>query len=204
MMELDTIFCGDALDARTLPDNSVHCCITCRPIMRCGDYGMMGRSGARRDLRSMWRGLTEVFFRGSARASSKRHALAEHCGYLLRHRQQRRPSGPEESKRQERTGCIACAASGKCQSKGYADGSGYEARFTQCGICTLMKKLGLYDRTLAMCHLDYTMSEAGGASNFVRGSIRSPPAAHIATAAIKSAAKVGADASVRPSPAAVK
>ena len=66
------------------------------------------------------------------------------------------------------TGCIACAASGKCQSKGYADGSGYEARFTQCGICTLMKKLGLYDRTLAMCHLDYTMSEAGGASNFVR------------------------------------
>lgn len=31
-----------------------------------------------------------------------------------------------------------------------------------------MKKLGLYDRTLAMCHLDYTMSEAGGASNFVR------------------------------------
>ena len=31
-----------------------------------------------------------------------------------------------------------------------------------------MKKLGLYDRTLAMSHLDYTMSEAGGASNFVR------------------------------------
>ena len=50
----------------------------------------------------------------------------------------------------------------------YADGSGYEARFTQCGICTLMKKLGLYDLTPAMCHLDYTMSEAGGASNFVR------------------------------------
>ena len=50
----------------------------------------------------------------------------------------------------------------------YADGSGYEARFTQCGICTLMKKLGLYDLTLAMCHLDYTMGEAGGASNFVR------------------------------------
>ena len=50
----------------------------------------------------------------------------------------------------------------------YADGSGYEARFTQCGICTLMKKLGLYDLTPAMYHLDYTMSEAGGASNFVR------------------------------------
>lgn len=50
----------------------------------------------------------------------------------------------------------------------YPDGSGYEARFTQCGICALMKDLGLYDLTPAMCHLDYTMSEAGGASNFVR------------------------------------
>ena len=43
----------------------------------------------------------------------------------------------------------------------YPDGSGYEARFTQCGICTLMKELGLYDLTPALCHLDYTMAEAG-------------------------------------------
>ena len=50
----------------------------------------------------------------------------------------------------------------------YPDGSGYEGRFTQCGICALMKKLGLYDLTPALCHLDYTMSEAGGATNFVR------------------------------------
>jgi len=50
----------------------------------------------------------------------------------------------------------------------YADGSGYEARFTKCGICTLMKEYGLYDLTPAMCRLDYTMSEAGGASRFVR------------------------------------
>ena len=50
----------------------------------------------------------------------------------------------------------------------YPDGSGYEARFTACGICTLMKKLGLYDLTPAMCHLDYTMSEAGGTTDFVR------------------------------------
>ena len=27
----------------------------------------------------------------------------------------------------------------------YPDGSGYEGRFTKCGICVLMKKLGLYD-----------------------------------------------------------
>ncbi len=50
----------------------------------------------------------------------------------------------------------------------YADGSGYEARFSKCGICTLMKELGLYDLVPAMCHLDYTMSEAGGTSDFIR------------------------------------
>ena len=50
----------------------------------------------------------------------------------------------------------------------YPDGSGYEGRFYKCGICTLMKELGLYDLTPAMCHLDYTMSEAGGVTDFVR------------------------------------
>ena len=50
----------------------------------------------------------------------------------------------------------------------YPDGSGYEARFYKCGICALMKKLGLYDLTPALCHLDYDMSEATGASVFVR------------------------------------
>lgn len=50
----------------------------------------------------------------------------------------------------------------------YSDGSGYEARFSSCGICTLMKEYGLYEYTPAMCRLDYDMSEAGGASRFVR------------------------------------
>lgn len=50
----------------------------------------------------------------------------------------------------------------------YPDGGGYEARFAKCGICTMMKKRGLYDLTPAMCRLDYTMSEAGGGSDFVR------------------------------------
>lgn len=50
----------------------------------------------------------------------------------------------------------------------YPDGSGYEARFYQCGICTLMKKLGLYDLTSALCYLDYTMAEAGKTTDFVR------------------------------------
>ncbi len=50
----------------------------------------------------------------------------------------------------------------------YPDGSGYEARFTKCGICVLMKELGFYDLVPAMCHLDYVMSEAGKTSDFVR------------------------------------
>ncbi len=50
----------------------------------------------------------------------------------------------------------------------YPDGSGYEARFTRCGICTLMKELGLFGLVPAMCNLDYTMSEAGGTTDFVR------------------------------------
>ena len=50
----------------------------------------------------------------------------------------------------------------------YPDGSGYEGRFTKCGICVLMKELWLYDLTPALCRLDYTMSEAGGVTNFVR------------------------------------
>jgi len=50
----------------------------------------------------------------------------------------------------------------------YADGSGYEARFTRCGICTLMGELGLWAYVPAMCRLDYAMSEAGGATTFVR------------------------------------
>ncbi len=50
----------------------------------------------------------------------------------------------------------------------YEDGSGYEARFSKCGICKLMKELGLYELVPAMCRLDYTMSEAGGVSVFVR------------------------------------
>lgn len=50
----------------------------------------------------------------------------------------------------------------------YEDGSGYEARFYSCGICVLMKEYGLFEYVPAMCHLDYVMSELGGASNFVR------------------------------------
>ena len=50
----------------------------------------------------------------------------------------------------------------------YPDGSGYEARFYKCGICTLMTELGIKEYVPAMCRLDYTMSELGGADEFVR------------------------------------
>ena len=50
----------------------------------------------------------------------------------------------------------------------YPDGSGYEARFSKCGICTLMGELGLSDLVPAMCRLDYPMTEAGGTAEFVR------------------------------------
>lgn len=50
----------------------------------------------------------------------------------------------------------------------YDNGSGYKMRFTKCGICVLMSKLGLFDLVPAMCALNYTMSEVGGVSDFVR------------------------------------
>ena len=50
----------------------------------------------------------------------------------------------------------------------YKDRAGYEARFTKCGICTLLRELNMAEAIPAMCRLDYTMSEAGGVSVFVR------------------------------------
>ena len=50
----------------------------------------------------------------------------------------------------------------------YPDGSGYEARFDRCGICTLMRELGIPELVPAMCALDYTMTDAGGTAVFVR------------------------------------
>lgn len=50
----------------------------------------------------------------------------------------------------------------------YPDDSGYEARFSACGICTLMAELGLADCVPAMCHFDYVAAEVSGSCNFVR------------------------------------
>ena len=62
MMELDTIFCGDALDVlRTLPDNFVHCCITSPPYYALRDYGVDGQSGREDTPAQYVARLTEVF-----------------------------------------------------------------------------------------------------------------------------------------------
>ena len=62
MMELDTIFCGDALEVlRTLPDNFVHCCITSPPYYALRDYGMDGQIGREDTPAQYVARLTEVF-----------------------------------------------------------------------------------------------------------------------------------------------
>lgn len=62
MMEIDTIFCGDALEVlRTLPDNSVHCCITSPPYYALRDYGMDGQIGREDTPAQYVARLTEVF-----------------------------------------------------------------------------------------------------------------------------------------------
>ena len=50
----------------------------------------------------------------------------------------------------------------------YEDNSGYEARFSKCGICVLMKEYGFFDLVPAMCNFDYVMSDMGGTTRFVR------------------------------------
>lgn len=62
MMELDTIFCGDALNVlRTLPDNFVHCCITSPPYYALRDYGAEGQIGREDTPAQYVARLTDVF-----------------------------------------------------------------------------------------------------------------------------------------------
>ena len=43
-MQADRIYCGDALTVlKTLPDNSVNCCITSPPYYALRDYGHAGK-----------------------------------------------------------------------------------------------------------------------------------------------------------------
>ncbi len=61
-METDRILCGDALDVlRTLPDNSVHCCVTSPPYYALRDYGVDGQIGREDTPAQYVARLTDVF-----------------------------------------------------------------------------------------------------------------------------------------------
>ena len=61
-METDRILCGDALEMlRTLPDNSVHCCITSPPYYALRDYGAEGQIGREDTPAQYVARLTDVF-----------------------------------------------------------------------------------------------------------------------------------------------
>jgi len=80
--------------------------------------------------------------------------------------------GPEDISGMKKTAAFRAADrnpySWNMDFREYEDGSGYEAKFYKCGICTLMKELGLYEYVPAMCALDYTMAELGGVTDFIR------------------------------------
>ena len=61
-METDRILCGDALEMlRTLPDNSVHCCVTSPPYYALRDYGVDGQIGREDTPAQSVARLTDVF-----------------------------------------------------------------------------------------------------------------------------------------------
>lgn len=61
-METDRILCCDALEMlRTLPDNSVHCCVTSPPYYALRDYGVDGQIGREDTPAQYVARLTDVF-----------------------------------------------------------------------------------------------------------------------------------------------
>ena len=62
MIQLDTIFTGDCLQVlKTLPDESVHCCVTSPPYYALRDYGMDGQIGRETTPKEYVSRLTDVF-----------------------------------------------------------------------------------------------------------------------------------------------
>src|SRR5690242_434025 len=62
MNAIDTILCGDALEQlRTLPDASVHCCVTSPPYFGLRDYGVPGQIGLEASVEEYVARLVEVF-----------------------------------------------------------------------------------------------------------------------------------------------
>ena len=61
-IQLDTIYTGDCLQVlKTLPDESVHCCVTSPPYYALRDYGMDGQIGRETTPKEYVSRLTDVF-----------------------------------------------------------------------------------------------------------------------------------------------
>lgn len=61
-IQLDTIYTGNSLGVlKTLPDESVHCCVTSPPYYALRDYGMKGQIGRETSPKEYIARLTEVF-----------------------------------------------------------------------------------------------------------------------------------------------
>ena len=61
-IQLDTIYIGDCLEVlRTLPDESVHCCVTSPPYYALRDYGMDDQIGREASPKEYISRLTDVF-----------------------------------------------------------------------------------------------------------------------------------------------
>lgn len=67
MIESNKILCGDALTVlKSLPSDSINCCITSPPYYGLRDYGMDGQIGLEQTPGTYVARLTEVFMRCSA------------------------------------------------------------------------------------------------------------------------------------------
>ena len=61
-IQLDHIYTGDCLEVlKTLPDESIHCCITSPPYYALRDYGVDGQIGREATPKEYISRLTEVF-----------------------------------------------------------------------------------------------------------------------------------------------
>ena len=61
-IQLDTIYIGDCLEVlKTLPDESIHCCVTSPPYYALRDYGMEEQIGREATPKEYISRLTEVF-----------------------------------------------------------------------------------------------------------------------------------------------
>ena len=149
-MELDTILCGDSLDVlKALPESSVHCCVTSPPYYGLRDYGMDAQIGREATPEEYISRLTAVF-REVRRVLRPDGTLwvniaDSYCGTGSKGdtRDPKYPqgrNGQNISLCQAVRGCkqkdmIACAASGKCQGKGYDRDS------VDAGLCAPRRRL---------------------------------------------------------------